>query len=119
MTAVLCCCAGTNENLIIAKFTINFAFFFRIVSLGPRSLLFSRPHYDSVVHTPHLGFRETATLTEEELLNLTIIENSNADISKKLAALPQKILLGTIDWRRVAHLVERRASNRKVRETLV
>jgi len=44
-------------------------------------LLLAQPHYDDVVHEPYLGFPESANLTSEELLNLTIIERTNLEES--------------------------------------
>ena len=52
---------------------------FRRVSVGPNGLRLASPHYDSYVHTPYIGFRESANVTSEELLNLSIIENSNVE----------------------------------------
>ena len=39
-------------------------------------------HHDSVVHVPYLGFRQTANLTSEEILTLTIRENEDDTTSK-------------------------------------
>ena len=52
---------------------------FRRVVVGPNGLRFASPHYDSRVHTPYISFRDTANITSEELLNLSIIEAENSD----------------------------------------
>ena len=53
----------------------------RLINVGPNSLRLAQPHYDTEVHEPYLGFRESASLTSEELLNLTIIERTNLDFT--------------------------------------
>jgi len=44
-------------------------------------MFLAQPHYDEEVHEPYLGFSESANLTPEELLNLTIIERNNLEES--------------------------------------
>jgi len=44
-------------------------------------MLLAQPHYDEEVHEPYLGFPESANLTSEELLDLTIIERTNLEAS--------------------------------------
>jgi len=46
-------------------------------------LRFARLHYDLDVHTPYLGFRETANLTSEEVLDLVITENEMTHVDKE------------------------------------
>ena len=56
---------------------------FSAVSVGPGGLRFALLHYDSYVHTPFIGFRETANLTSEQLLNLSLDEeNLDVDLGK-------------------------------------
>ena len=52
----------------------------RLVWAGPLSLRIALLHYDVDVHVPYLTWRDTAHLSSEEILNLSIEENSNTTI---------------------------------------
>jgi len=62
---------------------LNRGLLFRLLANGPNSLQFARLHYDREVHRPYLGFRETANLTSEEVLNLVIIESEMTEVGKE------------------------------------
>ena len=63
--------------------------------VGPTGLRFASPHYDSFVHTPYVGFRESANVTSEELLNLSIIESSNVSTDG------MSLLISCVDHKKV------------------
>ena len=67
--------------------TICIFYVLRIWNVGADSLRIAQIHYDSDVHTPYLGFRETANLTAEQLTELSIQESEDTDDLGKIPYL--------------------------------